>query len=435
VASSKTAALPEVLYYPEDKIPFARLVPLGLQHVVAMFGATVLAPLLMGFNPRVALFFSGIGTLVFVAATGMKVPSYLGSSFAFIGPVLAVTGGDAARVPHALCGIAGAAVLYFFAALATMRWGSSWIDRFMPPVVTGSVVALIGLNLASSAVTGAINANLSINSAADLPGIFVAAATFLTAALIPIHVRGFLRILPILSGVVVGYALAALLGVLDPGSAAHIRDAAWIGLPPLQAPAFSLHALLVIAPMFVVLVAENKGHIAAISSYMGRDLNPQLGRAYLGDALATFISAVGGGTPQTTYAENMGVMAITRVFSTYNFIMAAAAAILLGLCPKFGALIETIPKPVLGGVSLILYGLITLMGVRIWIDAKLDFSDTRNLVVAGASLIAATGLGVKGLTIGGINIAGIAFGTLLAILLNAGLSVGVKARPVRIRQG
>jgi putative pyrimidine permease RutG len=414
------------IYYPEDKIPFMRLVPMGLQHVVAMFGATVLAPLLMGFNPQIALFFSGVGTLVFIVATGLKVPSYLGSSFAFIGPVLAVTGGDASKVPFALCGIAGAAVLYFVAALITIRWGSGWIDRLMPPIVTGSVVALIGLNLASSAVTDAINANLTVNSAADLPGLIVAALTFLTAALIPLHLKGFLRLLPILSGVIVGYWLAALLGVVEPGGVAHIRDAAWIGLPPFQAPAFSLHALVVIAPMFIVLVAENKGHIAAISSYMGRDLNPYLGRAYLGDALATLLSSLGGGTPQTTYAENMGVMAITRVFSTYNFIMAASAAILLGLCPKFGALIQAIPKPVLGGISLILYGLIALMGVRIWIDARVDFADPHNLVVAGASLIAATGLGVKGLTIAGINIAGIAFGTLLAILLNAGLSMGRK---------
>jgi len=296
----------------------------------------------------------------------------------------------------------------------------------MPPIVTGSVVAPIGLNLASSAVADAINANLTINSVADLPNLIVAAMTFLTAALIPLHLRGFLRLLPILSGVIAWYLLAALLGVLEPGSVARIRDAAWIGLPPFQAPAFSLHALVAIAPMFIVLVAENKGHIAAISSYMGRDLNPHLGRAYLGDALATLLSSLGGGTPQTTYAENMGVMAITRVFSTYNFIVAAWATILLGLCPKFGALIQAIPKPVLGGISLILYGLIALMGVRIWIDAKLDFADPHNLVVAGASLIAASGLGVRRLTIAGINIAGIAFGTLLAILLNTGLSIGRK---------
>ncbi len=411
------------IYYPEDKIPFARLVPMGLQHVVAMFGATVLAPLLMGFNPQVALFFSGIGTLIFVAVTGLKVPSYLGSSFAFIGPVLAVTAGRPSGIPVALCGIAGAAVLYLLAALITIRWGSAWIDRLMPPVVTGSVVALIGLNLASSAVADAINPELSVR-APDLPRLGVAAATFLAAAIVPLHFKGFLKLLPILTGAAVGYALAGILGVLDPIAITRIHEAAWIGLPPFQRPEFSVHALAIIAPMFIVLVAENKGHIAAISSYIGRDLNPQLGRAYLGDALATLVSSFGGGTPQTTYAENMGVMAITRVFSTYNFLMAGSVAILLGLCPKFGAIIQSIPKPVLGGISLLLYGMIALMGVRIWMDAKLDISHPHNLVVAGASVITATGLGVRGLTVAGINIAGIAFGTLLAVALNGVLSLG-----------
>lgn len=416
------------IYYPEDKIPLLRLIPMGMQHVVAMFGATVLAPILMGFNPQVALFFSGIGTLLFILVTGFKVPSYLGSSFAFIGPVLAVTGGDASKIPFALCGIAGAAILYAVAALITIRWGSGWIDRLMPPLVTGAVVALIGLNLSSSAVSNAVNAELTVNSRADLTRLAIAAATFLTAALVSIYLKGFLRLLPILTGVLVGYALSAILGMLDARSLDQIRTAAWIGLPPFQHPAFSLNGLLVIAPIFIVLVAENKGHIAAISGCMGRDLNPYLGRAYLGDALATLLSALGGGTPQTTYAENMGVMAITRVFSTYNFLMAACIAILLGLCPKFGALIQSIPNPVLGGITLILYGLIALMGVRIWIDAKVDFSNHRNLVVAGASLIAATGLGLKGLTLGGVNIAGIAFGTLLALVLNAGLSPGAASR-------
>jgi len=416
------------IYYPEDKIPFARLVPMGMQHVVAMFGATVLAPILMGFDPQVALFFSGVGTLIFIVATRRKVPSYLGSSFAFIGPVLAVTGGDSSQIPFALCGIAGAALLYAAAAVVTLRWGSAWIDRLMPPVVTGSVVALIGLNLASSAVTSAINAQMTIAGRADVMRLAVAAATFVTAALVSIHLRGFLRLLPILIGVIVGYALAAWLGLIDPASVARIHQAGWIGLPPFRTPAFSLAALITIAPIFVVLVAENKGHIAAISGYMGRDLNPHLGRAYLGDALATLVSALGGGTPQTTYAENMGVMAMTGVFATSNFIMAASIAILLGLCPKFGAVIQSIPNPVLGGVTLILYGLIALLGVRIWIDARVDFSDRRNFIVAGTSLIAATGLGVKGLTVAGVNIAGIACGTLLALLLNGMLSFGARGR-------
>ncbi len=412
------------LLYPEDRIPLRRLVPMGLQHVVAMFGATVLAPVIMGFDPQTAIFFSGVGTLIFLACTRMRVPSYLGSSFSFIGPVLAVTGGNPARIPEALCGIAAAAVLYGIAAVVTIRRGPGWIDALMPPIVTGTVVAIIGLNLAGSAVANAINADFAIRNAHDLRVVTVAAVTFLTAALVSIHARGFLRLLPVLVGVVVGYALAAALGLLDPQAVAAVQHAPWFGLPAFRTPRWSPGAMLAIAPVFVVLVAENKGHIAAISGFLGRDLDRWLGRAYLGDSIATFVSAMGGGTPQTTYAENMGVMAITRVFSSWNFLMAGAIAILLGLCPRFGLLIRTIPAPVLGGVTLILYGLIALMGVKIWLDAHVDFADHRNLVVAGTALIVSTGLGVKGVTVGGTNIAGIALGTVLALVLHQLLRFG-----------
>ena len=412
------------IYYPEDKLPIGKLIPMGIQHVIAMFGGTVLAPMLMGFDPQVTLFFSGIGTLLFLFITGLRVPSYVGSSFAFIGPILAITGGNPAKVPYALCGVAGAAVFYAVAAVATIRWGPSWIDRLMPPLVTGSVVAIIGLNLAGAAVSDAVNNDLTIHGASDWSRLLIAAVTFLTAALVSIRLRGFLQLVPILIGVIVGCAAAAAFGMLDPQSIARVLSARWIGLPAFQSPAFSWGALATIAPVFVVLVAENKGHIAAISSYMGRDLNPYLGRAYLGDAMATLVSSLGGGTPQTTYAENMGVMAMTRVFSTYNFITAALIALLLGLCPKFGALIQTIPSPVLGGITLLLYGVIALMGIRIWMDAKVDFTRPKNLAVAGASLIVATGLGTKGLTVAGMNIAGIPLGTVLALVLNWLLSIG-----------
>ena len=412
------------IYYPEDKLPLGKLIPMGIQHVIAMFGGTVLAPMLMGFDPQVTLFFSGIGTLLFLFITGLRVPSYVGSSFAFIGPILAITGGNPAKVPYALCGVAGAAVFYAVAAVATIRWGPSWIDRLMPPLVTGSVVAIIGLNLAGAAVSDAVNNDLTIHGASDWSRLLIAAVTFLTAALVSIRLRGFLQLVPILIGVIVGCAAAAAFGMLDPQSIARVLSARWIGLPAFQSPAFSWGALATIAPVFVVLVAENKGHIAAISSYMGRDLNPYLGRAYLGDAMATLVSSLGGGTPQTTYAENMGVMAMTRVFSTYNFITAALIALLLGLCPKFGALIQTIPSPVLGGITLLLYGVIALMGIRIWMDAKVDFTRPKNLAVAGASLIVATGLGTKGLTVAGMNIAGIPLGTVLALVLNWLLSIG-----------
>ena len=415
--------MPEI-YYPEDKLPLSRLIPMGMQHVVAMFGATVLAPILMGFNPQTAIFFSGIGTLIFIAITRAKVPSYLGSSFAFIGPVLAVTGGMAENIPYALSGIAGAAVLYAIAAAVTIKYGSKWVDRLMPPVVTGAVVALIGLNLSSSAVSNFLNADFRLATGGDALRLLVAGVTFVTAASVSIYLKGLMRLLPILTGVVTGYILSMALGIIDLARLDAIRNAPWAGLPPFVFPVFSFEALLVIAPVFVVLVAENKGHIEAISGCMKRDLSPHLGRAYLGDAVASFVSAMGGGTPQTTYAENMGVMAITRVFSIYNFIAAACIALLLGLCPKFGAVIQSIPAPVLGGVTVILYGLIAIMGIKIWMDAKVDFSSHKNLIIAGSSIIISTGLGVKGFTVGGINIAGIAFGTVLAVLMNLVLSFG-----------
>ncbi len=416
------------LYYPEDKLPLSRLIPMGMQHVVAMFGATVLAPILMGFNPQTAIFFSGAGTLIFIAITRAKVPSYLGSSFAFIGPVLAVTGGMAENIPYALSGIAGAAALYAVAAAVTMKYGPKWVDRLMPPVVTGAVVALIGLNLSSSAVANFFNQDFSLQTHGDALRLLVACVTFVVAASVSIYLKGFMRLLPILTGVVAGYVLSLALGIVDLASLEAIRQAPWAGLPPFVAPVFSFKAILVIAPVFVVLVAENKGHIEAISGFMKRDLNPHLGRAYLGDAVATFVSAMGGGTPQTTYAENMGVMAITRVFSVYNFIAAACIALLLGLCPKFGAVIQSIPAPVLGGVTVILYGLIAIMGIKIWLDAKVDFCSHKNLIIAGSSIIISTGLGVKGFTAGGMNIAGIAFGTVLAVVMNLVLSFGGKDR-------
>src|SRR5215831_1184669 len=204
------------IYYPEDKLPLVKLIPMGIQHVIAMFGGTVLAPILMGFDPQITLFFSGIGTLLFILITGFKVPSYLGSSFAFIGPILAVTGGNASRIPYALFGIAGAAVLYAVAAVATMRWGPGWIDCLMPPLVTGSVVAIIGLNLAGTVVSDAINSDLTISAGSDWIRLMIAAVTFFTAALVSIRLRGFLQMVPILIGVIVGCAVAAGCGMLDP---------------------------------------------------------------------------------------------------------------------------------------------------------------------------------------------------------------------------
>ncbi|MDD4003898.1 MAG: solute carrier family 23 protein [Elusimicrobiaceae bacterium] len=421
---AETESAPAGIYYPEDRIAVSRIIPLGMQHVIAMFGATVLAPVLMGFNAQTAVFFSGVGTLIFLVVTRFKVPSYLGSSFSYIGPVLAVTGGNPAFIPHALFGIAASAVCYLGAAVYTIRKGSAWIDRLMPPLVTGSVVAIIGLNLAPGAVNEAMSGSLELASRQDWLNFSVAAITFTSAGITAIYARGMLRLIPILTGVLVGCVAAWAAGLVSQQSLETVRQAAWFGLPRFIAPVPDWGAVLVIAPLFVVLVAENKGHIDAISAYMKRDLTPSLGRAYLGDALATLLSACGGGTPQTTYAENMSVMAITGVFATRMFAVAAGFAALLGLCPKFGAATHAIPMPVIGGVSVLLCGLITLMGVKIWIDNRLDLCSPRNLIVAGATLMIATGLGVKGITVGTVNIAGIAFGTVFAVVMNWALSAG-----------
>jgi putative pyrimidine permease RutG len=413
---------PRAIVYPEDRLPIHRLLPLGLQHVVAMFGATVLAPILMGFDPQTAVFFSGVGTLVFILVTGGRVPSYLGSSFSYIGPVLAVVSAsgrvDPSRIPLALGGIALSGVLYAVAALATIRFGSRWIDRAMPPVVTGTVVALIGLNLAGSAVSSALGSWIGPEAGGSVRDLAVSSTTLAVAVIAAVHGPGIVSLIPILLGVIAGSALALPLGLFSAEAVARISSAAWLGLPRFVLPALDLGAQALIAPIFLVLLAENKGHIDAISGYLGRDLGPLLGRAYLGDALATILSACGGGTPQTTYAENMGVMAITRMFAVRAFATAAGFAILLGVCPKFGALILAIPGPVLGGVTLLLYGMITLMGVRIWQEARVDFSSPRSLVTAGVSITLATGLGVKGLTAHGVTLSGITLGTLLALALN-----------------
>ncbi len=278
--------------------------------------------------------------------------------------------------------------------------------------------ALIGLNLAGSSVSAALGSSLTLGSRQEWLMLAVSATTLCTAAAVAVYLRGFLGLLPVLFGVLAGSALALALGLWAAPAAAKVQQAAWLGLPPFQTPHLDPGAAVMIAPLFLVLLAENKGHLDAIGAAMGRDLRPYLGRAYLGDALATLLSALGGGTPQTTYAENMGVMAITGMFAVRAFAAAAVVAMGLGVCPKFGALVQAVPDPVLGGITLFLYGMITLMGVRIWQESRVDFSQPRNLAVAGVSVTLATGLGVRGLVIHGVGVSGIALGTLLALVLN-----------------
>ena len=399
---------------PDERLPGPQSVALGLQHVVAMFGATVLAPLLMGFNPNVAILFSGIGTLIFFAIVGGRVPSYLGSSFAFIAVVIAATGysgsGPNANLGVALSGIIACGIVYAIIGLVVMAIGYRWIDRLMPPVVTGSVVAVIGLNLAPIAVKGISGGTLET---------WIGLATIVLVGLIAVRAPGLARRLPILLGGVGGYVLYAIcanvLGLGKPIDFASVAAAPWIGPPSFTAPVWSTQAMALIAPVAVVLVAENLGHIKAVAAMTGRDLDPYLGRAFLGDAVATIVAGTGGGTGVTTYAENIGVMAVTKVYSTLLFVVAAIFAIVLGFSPKFGALISTIPGPVLGGLAVVVFGLITATGGRIWVQNGVDFSRARNLVTAAVTLT--LGAGDLALKLGGFTLGGIGTATFGAILL------------------
>ena len=401
---------------PDERLPWPQTLAMGVQHVVAMFGATVLAPLLMGFDPNVAILMSGFGTLLFFVLVGGRVPSYLGSSFAFIGVVIAASGyagqGANANIGVALGGIIAAGALYALIGIVVMAAGTQWIERLMPPVVTGAVVAVIGLNLAPIAVKGATATNFDA---------WMALVTILCVGGVAVFTRGMLQRLLILVGLLVAYLIYLLLangmGLGKPIAFGAVASAAWLGLPRFAAPVFRADAMGLIAPVAIILVAENLGHIKAVSAMTHRDLDRYMGRAFVGDGVATMLAGAVGGTGVTTYAENIGVMAVTKIYSTIVFVVAALIAILLGFSPKFGALIQTIPGPVLGGVSIVVFGLIAVAGARIWVENKVDFGDNRNLIVAAATLV--LGAGDFTLKLGSFTLGGIGTATFGALILYA----------------
>ena len=406
---------------PDERLPWPQTIALGMQHVVAMFGANVLCPILMGFDSNVCVLMTGVGTLIFFAVTGGKVPSFVGSSFAFISVVIVATGyggtGPNANVAVALGGIIACGLVYALIALAVMASGTRWIERLMPPVVTGSVVAVIGLNLASIPVKAMAPTQLDA---------WMEAVTFVLIALVAVFTRGMVRRLLIVVGLVAATVIYAILanglGLGKPVDGTALANAAWLGIPHFTAPIFDGRAIVLIAPVALILVAENLGHLKAVSATTGRDMDPYIGRAFLGDAVATVVSGSVGGTGTTTYAENIGVMAATRIYSTALFVVAGLFAVLLGLSPKFGALIHTIPTAVMGGVSIVVFGLISVAGARIWVDNKVDFSDSRNMLVAAITLV--LGTGDFTLKFGEFAMGGIGTATFGAILLNALLSRG-----------
>jgi len=381
---------------PEERLSWPRTIGIGLQHVVAMFGATFLVPLLTGFPPATTLFFSAVGTVTFLLITGNRLPSYLGSSFAFIAPIAAAV--DAGGPPVALGGVLLSGVLLAVVGLVVNAAGARWIDVLMPPVVTGAIVALIGLNLAPTVKNNVEQAPVT------------AVVTLLAILLVTVLFRGILGRLAILVGVLVGYAVAAVRGEV---SFAAVREASWVGLPDFTAPQFDLSVLGLFAPVVFVLVAENVGHVKSVAAMTDRNLDPLMGRALLADGVATSLAGLGGGSGTTTYAENIGVMAATRVYSTAAYWVAAAGAFLLSMSPKFGAVIATIPAGVLGGATTVLYGMIGILGARIWVQNRVDFSDPVNLTTAAVALV--VGIADVTWTPGDLTFGGIALGTAAAI--------------------
>jgi putative pyrimidine permease RutG len=428
---------------PDERPPAGQSIALGIQHIFAMFGATFLGPVLMGFNPNTAIFFSGIGTLIFFVCVRGRVPSYLGSSFSFIGVVAAATAysgsGANPNIALALGGIIAAGLIYAIIGLVVMVVGYKWVEWLMPPVITGAIVMVIGLNLAHVAVADLSGvASWYVNPGiAQTNDIFFMTMGLLTTAavvLVAVYAPGLLRRLPILLGGIAGFVMyfvaTNLLHLGPKGSEIsfdHVNSAAWIGLPNFTTPVFDGHAILLIAPIALVLVAENLGHVKAVAAMTGRNLDPYIGRAFLGDGIATVVSGGFGGTGVTTYAENIGVMAVTKIYSSLVFIIAAVVALAMGICPKFGALIGTIPAPVLGGLAIVLFGLIAATGARIWVQNKVDFGVTRNFVTVAAALT--IGAGDLTLTSGDFSLGGIAMATFGAIIVYQVLGL-IKVAPI-----
>ncbi|ORX89172.1 uracil-xanthine permease [Basidiobolus meristosporus CBS 931.73] len=404
---------------PDERPPWGELILLGLQHVLAMFGSTVFAPLVCGFDSNTAIFCSGIGTILFFIITGGRVPSYLGSSFAFIGTITTATGykyapgaGLNENIPIAQGGIIVAGAVYAAIAIVVLLIGYKWVEFLMPPVVTGAVVMAIGLNLAGTAVGQA---------AANSFDAWMAFTTVLAVAFFSVYGPGFTRRVPILLGAIVGYVINLICGYAGAGPKidySGVGNAKWIGVPLFHTPKFEAHAISLITPVVIILVAENIGHIKAVTSMTGRNIDQYIGKAFMGDALATILAGSLGSLGVTTYAENIGVMAVTKIFSTLVFITAAFVAVIIGFLPKFGAIINTIPSGVFGGLSIVLFGLIAVSGGRIWIENKIDFTNPRNLLTAGIAVLLGTGMtGDLKVTFGPIAFDGIGVSTIAAVIL------------------
>ena len=398
---------------PSERLSWPRTIGIGTQHIAAMFGATFLVPIITGFSPSTTLLFSGIGTLLFVFITKNRVPSYLGSSFAFLGPIAAAkAGGD--DIASALGGIVATGVILMLIGLVVQQIGIGWIEKIMPPVVTGAIVVIIGLNLA-----GVAKGQLA---AQPVEGVITIAAILIIA----VAFRGFMARMAIFLGIVVGYVVAALSGAIAPEAQDSITGADWFGVPTFSAPSFSLSAIILFLPVVLVLIAENVGHVKAVANMTGEDLDPMIGRTLFADGAATTLAGFGGGSGTTTYAENIGVMAASRIYSTAAYIVAGVGAIVLSMSPKLGAVLSSVPTGVLGGAGTVLFGMIGVLGAKIWIENNVDFSDVVNLMIVAVVLV--VGIADISFTYGDFTFNGIINGTVVAIVGYQILRAIAKAR-------
>ena len=416
---------------PHDRPNLARWIPLSFQHVFAMFGATILVPLLTGLSPSTALFTAGTGTLIYIVITSAKVPAFLGSSFAFIPALIGIA--EKYGMAYALGGAMCAGLFYAIVAGIIRIAGKNWLDKALPPVVIGSVIIVIGLNLAPTAMQSA----MYNNGQYSLVYFSIAIVTLAIAIIATIFLKGFFNTISILIGLVGGYLFTLIMGCFFPAykliDFTAVKEASWFGLPFLQkaadgsyfwlAPKFALVPILTFIIVSLATICEHLGDTLVTSKVVGRDFykDPGLHKTLLGDGVATAWAALWGGPPNTTYGENVGVMAITKVYSVWVIGGAAVIAVLLSFVQKFGAIIQTIPGPVMGGISMLLYGLIASSGLRTIVESGVDYKDKRNLTISSVIMVIGIGGGMLEFSVGQsfkFSLGGVALATLIGIILN-----------------
>ena len=392
-----------------ERPPLLTTIPLSLQHLFAMFGSTVLVPILFHVNPATVLLFNGIGTLFYLILCKGKIPAYLGSSFAFLSPVFLVL--SEYSYEAALGGFIVVGIVFCIVSFIVHTIGTSWIDVIFPPASMGAIVAVIGLELMPTAagMAGLTGENT------DATVIFVSIATLAITIFASMAFRGFLSIIPILIGVVAGYIIAFAVGIVD---LSHVESAPWLAIPTIYTPEFDLRAILIILPASIVVIVEHIGHLIVTGNIVGRNLakDPGLDRSLLGNGVSTIFSGFFGSTPNTTYGENIGVLAITKVYSTWVIGGAAIFAILLSCLGKLAALIQSIPTPVMGGVSMLLFGVIAASGIRILVESKVDYGKPTNLLLT--SIVMGVGVSTASLTLGTVTLRGMSLATVIAIILS-----------------